>query len=85
MYLHVALSRRQEGSCGSANHAEDLQNPGIHEDVICWLCDFQPQNIPCFPTTSYDFANDALILNTVCETRDKEKCSRYFNLLMLQL
>lgn len=31
-----------EGSCGSANHVEDLQDPGICEDVICWLCDFQP-------------------------------------------
>lgn len=42
MYLHIARHRMQEGSCVSASHVEDLQDPGICEDVIWWLCDFQP-------------------------------------------
>lgn len=85
MYLQVALSRMQEGSCVSASHVEDLQDPGICEDVICWLYDFQTKNMPRFPRATYNFANDVLILNVVCERQGKEKRSRYFNLLMLQL
>lgn len=34
---------------------------------------------------TYDFADDALILNMVWERQDNEKRSRHFNLLMLQL
>lgn len=59
----------QEGSYVSASHVEDLQDPGICEDVISWLCDFKTENIPRFPGATYNFANDDLISNVVCKNR----------------